>query len=378
VTCSALDTAQSLIACALAIKICLIYTITLTEVGASSLANEVIRAFLVTERSVGAVYEIDAPQAASGEVVVTVARAGVCGTDTSLFSGDDARIGRNRLSYPIRLGHEWSGTVTALGDGVDGRWLGCRVTADTFAGCGRCLRCRAGRHYLCDDRYGIGVRRGWPGALAQQLPVPAVSLRALPDAVTDEMGALVEPGANAYRAVQAAGLAPGSRVLVIGPGSIGLLAALFAVAAGSEVHVLGVDEASVAFARGLPVAGAWTHGQLPRLSWDAVIDATDSAEMPRFALDVVAPGGRVVLIGVSVPASLVDSRQIVHQELQVFGVLGGSLGLEPTIDAYARGQVDPRPLIAGVVGLDAVASVLSGAAPRTPGGGTKTLVDPAR
>jgi threonine dehydrogenase-like Zn-dependent dehydrogenase len=337
-----------------------------------------MRAFEVVERGRGEVVDAPEPEAAAGEVVVEVARVGVCGTDVSIFYGDEARIGRNRLQYPIRLGHEWSGTVVRIGDGVDEAWLGARVTGDTLIGCGHCARCRSGRHHLCDDRFGIGVRRNRPGALAEFLPVPEVSLRRLPDTVTDEMGAMVEPGANAYRAVEAAGVGPGTATLVLGSGNIGLLAAAFALAAGSEVHVIGIDDDSLALAARLGVAGTWRQGEQPALAWDAVIDATNSPDMPQFAFDTVDVGRTVVLIGVAITPSTTDSRRIVHKELAVHGVLGGSAGLVRTIEAYASGAVDPRPLIAGTVGLDGVAAVLAGEAPHTNGPGPKFLVDPKR
>jgi threonine dehydrogenase-like Zn-dependent dehydrogenase len=337
-----------------------------------------MRAFVVPSRGVGVVRDVEPPVAWPGHVVVDVGLVGVCGTDVSIFYGDEARIGRNRLTYPIRLGHEWCGTVSDVGDGVDRSWLGRRVTSKTLFGCGECTRCLDGREHLCDDRYGIGVRRGWAGALAEKLLVPAASLLALADSVTDEMGAMVEPGGNAYRAVAASGAAPGRRVLVLGPGNIGLLSAQFAIAAGAEVHVVGIDDASLDLARSIGVTGAWIKEELPSLVWDAVIDATTSAEMPQFAFDIVEPGRTVVLIGVSITPSRVDSRRVVHKELAVHGILGGTAGLAPAIEAYASGAVDPRPLVAAVVGLDDVANVFAGSFDYPAGTGTKILVDPHR
>jgi threonine dehydrogenase-like Zn-dependent dehydrogenase len=234
-----------------------------------------MKAFLVTKPGVGVVGDVAPPEAGAGQVVVDVARVGICGTDVELFHFSQAKIRSHRNSYPLRLGHEWSGRVSAVGDGVDATWLGSRVTGDTMLGCGHCSRCLDGRHFVCEERYEIGVVGGWSGALAEQLMVPVSSLHRLPDALTDEMGAMVEPGGNAYRAVAASGATRGSRVLVLGPGTIGLLAAQFALAAGSEVHVLGRRDAPLKFARTLGVHGAWTEAQLPKLAWDAVIDATD-------------------------------------------------------------------------------------------------------
>jgi threonine dehydrogenase-like Zn-dependent dehydrogenase len=309
---------------------------------------------------------------------VDVALVGICGTDVSIFTGDEARLARSRLSYPIRLGHEWSGTVVELGEGVDPAWLGRRVTGDTLIGCGHCARCLSGRHHLCDDHWGIGVRRNWPGALAEKLLVPEVSLRGLPDEVDDEQGAMVEPGANSFRAVQAAGILPGSTVLVLGTGAIGLIAAQFAIAAGGEVHVVGIDDDGLRIARSLGVQGTWRPDEQPSTPWDAVIEATNSPVMPGFALDAVDAGRVAVFIGVAPTPSEVDARTIVHKEITVHGILGGSLGLNDTIAAYADGSVDPRPLIAATVTLEQAEDVLTGRAPHTRGPGPKFLIDPSR
>ncbi len=168
--------------------------------------------------------------------------------------------------YPLRLGHEWCGTVSAVGAGVDESWLGRRTTGDTQLGCGHCHRCLTGRQHVCDDRSEIGLRRGFHGALAEQLAVPVTALLPLPDTVDDVAGALVEPGGNALRAVRAAEVEPGERLLVLGPGTIGLLAARFALAQGCEVHVVGRQRPLARLRdRRSGSTGAWTTRTLPDL-----------------------------------------------------------------------------------------------------------------
>ncbi|MDP9026474.1 MAG: alcohol dehydrogenase catalytic domain-containing protein [Actinomycetota bacterium] len=337
-----------------------------------------MRAFQITGPGVGTVEDVPAPRPEAGEVIVEVAYVGICGTDLGIFHPEPGRLEQIRSGYPLRLGHEWSGTVTEVGRGVDGSWIGRRVTGDTMLGCGHCERCRDGRHHLCEDRYEIGVRRGMPGALAEKLVVPASALHALPDQVSDIMGALVEPAGNSWRAVHAARPRAGSRTLILGSGTIGLLCAQFALAAGSEVHVLGIDPASLRLATTLGVTGAWGREDLPSLRWDAVIDATDAPSMPQFAIDVAEPGRRVVLIGVAHSPSEIDSRVIVRKDLKVVGILGASQGLDPAIEAFAAGTVDPLPLVGTLIGLSGVAAVLDGQRPDAAGAGPKILVDPHR
>ncbi|RXZ72532.1 zinc-dependent alcohol dehydrogenase [Agromyces albus] len=333
-----------------------------------------MKAFVITGPGEASVQDVAAPSAGPGDVVVDVQRAGVCGTDIELYTGEMQYLADGHTTYPIRIGHEWMGTVSAVGEGVDRRWLGRRVTGDTMLGCGVCRRCRGGYQHVCEFRGELGVRDGRPGALAEQVAVPATSLRELPDEVDDALGALVEPGGNALRSVQAAALAAGDRALILGPGTIGLLAAMFARAAGAEVHLLGRSERSLEFARSLGFEGVWTEDALPELPWDAVIDASNAPHLPAKALDLVQPGRRVVYVGLAGSTSLIDTRTMALKDVTAVGILSASPGLSGTIDAYARGDVDPRPLIAATVGLSELAPILAGERPRGAGPGPKIHV----
>jgi threonine dehydrogenase-like Zn-dependent dehydrogenase len=225
---------------------------------------------------------------------------------------------------------------------------------------------------VCDLRTEIGIRGGRPGALAEQLAVPVGALRALPDQVDDALGALVEPGGNALRAVWGADLHPGDRALVLGPGTIGLLAAMFARAAGAEVHLLGRSTRALDFATTLGFDNAWDETTLPGdLPWDAVIDASNAPALPAKALDLVEPGRRVVYIGLAGSPSTIDTRTLALKDVTAVGVLSASPGLSATIEAYADGSIDPRPLIAATVSLDDLPAVLGGDRPSASGPGPK-------
>jgi threonine dehydrogenase-like Zn-dependent dehydrogenase len=336
-----------------------------------------MRAFVVTAPRSAEVMDVDAPEARPGQVVVDIARAGICGTDVEFFTGEMAYLRQGHAEYPLRLGHEWCGTVSALGDGVDRSWLGRRVTGDTALGCGRCARCLRGLHWVCENRFEIGVRGGFPGALAEQLAVPATALHALPDSLGDEAGAMVEPGGNALRAVRAAALTQGQRALVLGLGTIGLLAGMFGREQGAEVHLLGRSQRSIDFARAFAFDGVWRLDELPELAWDSVIDASNAPDLPALALDLVEPGGRVVYIGLAGEPSHVDTRTLALKDVTAIGILGASAGLAGAIDSFSRGSVDPRPLVAATVGLDRVGDVLGGWRPADSGDGPKVLVDPS-
>jgi threonine dehydrogenase-like Zn-dependent dehydrogenase len=339
-----------------------------------------VRAFVITGPGRAEVADVPEPVAAPGEVVVDVLRAGVCGTDVEFYTGHMAYLHDGNASYPVRIGHEWMGVVTGIGDGVDASWLGRRVTGDTMLGCGRCRLCMSGRQHVCAEREEVGIRRGRPGALAERMAVPATSLHALPDTVDDQLGALVEPAGNALRAAQAALMLDSGReaerVLVVGPGTIGLLAAMFVRAAGRDVRLVGVSESSVGFARSLGFSASIGWESFEQQPFDAIIDAATDASTATRAVDLVQPGGRVVFIGIASQPSTIDTRSLLLKDVTATGILSASPGLDAAIAAFASGAVDARPLVAATVGLDQVEAVLAGRYPAGASAGPKVHVDP--
>ncbi|GAB4003927.1 hypothetical protein GCM10029992_47430 [Glycomyces albus] len=167
-----------------------------------------MRAFVLTGPREYSIQDVPEPDPIRGEAVVEVERVGVCGTDVEFYTGGMQYLHDGHSAYPMRLGHEWAGRVTVVGEGVDPAWIGRRVMGDTMLGDGTCRRCRRGLQHVCERRQEVGIRGGRHGALAERLAVPASSLHALPEAVGAELGALVEPGGNALRAVQGPTRAP--------------------------------------------------------------------------------------------------------------------------------------------------------------------------
>jgi threonine dehydrogenase-like Zn-dependent dehydrogenase len=335
-----------------------------------------VRAFVVTGPHTAAVEDVAAPVPGEHDLLVTVERVGICGTDVELYSGAMAYLDQGITTFPLRLGHEWTGTVTAVGSVVHEAWLGKRVTGDTMLGCGHCRFCLGGHQHVCPDRMEIGITDGWPGALAEQVLVPARFAYEIPETVSVTAAALVEPGGNALRAVEAAVVGAESRLLVLGSGTIGLLAAQFALARGVDVTVAGQRHGSLELARTLGVATTVMLDEIGDDTFDAVIDATSSVDAPALAVRLVDPSGRVVFIGLSSTPSLVDSRDIALKDVTAVGILSASPGLAGAIAAFADGSVVPDALVAEVVGLDAVADRLEGRRSPDAGPGPKVHVDP--
>lgn len=336
-----------------------------------------MRAFVINGPKLASVVDVEPPVAAVGQVVVDVERVGVCGTDMELFAGSMPYLLEGHERFPLRPGHEWAGTVSSIGPDVDVSWLGARVTGDTMLGCGECARCRRGRHHVCENRYEIGIRGGWPGALAEQLLVPATALHRLPEAMSWTTGALVEPAGCALRAVDAAQISAGDRVCVWGPGTLGLLILQFATVRGALVDVVGVDDARLSLAKQLGAQRTILHSELSDdCRYEAVIDASTSSEASARAIKQVEPSGRVVLVGLASTPSSIDTRDLVFNDVTMVGILAASAGLDGAIATLASGAIQTDPLVAATVGLNDVADVLAGRRPENAGPGPKIHVDP--
>lgn len=337
-----------------------------------------MRALVVTAPRQAAVVEVEDPVASPGELLVEVERVGICGTDVELYTGEMAYHDQGVTHFPLQLGHEWTGRVVAVGTPEDESWLGRRVTGDTMLGCGHCDYCLSGHHHVCPDRFEVGIRDGWPGALAERVLIPTRYAYAIPESVSLAAAALVEPGGNSLRAARAASIEPGHRVLVLGSGTIGLLAALFARAEGADVHIAGVREGSLELARSLGVHSTLRLDEIGdrENEYDSVIEATSVETMPSLAVRLAKPAGRVVYIGLSSTPSLVDSRHIALKDITAVGILSASPGLAGAIQSFAAGAVVPDALVSEVIPLEDVPSRLEGRRGATAGPGPKVHVDP--
>lgn len=335
-----------------------------------------MRAFVITEPHIGSVVQVNEPVVGEYDLLVEIERVGICGTDVEFFNGDMAYLQSGHAKYPLQLGHEWCGRVVEIGSQVDEKWRGKFITGDTMLGCQRCDRCTSGYQYLCHNRDEVGIRNGYPGALAERLVIPEFAVHELPDNLDPALGAMVEPTGNALRSVDATKLKAGERLLIFGPGTIGLLCALIAKSRGIEVHLVGIEERSLTFARQFGFAGVHHIGAIPQLPIHAVIDATFNNEIPALALELLEPGRTVVYIGIAGIPSMIDSRTLVLKDLTAVGILSGSPGNAGAIKLLSIGAIDPRPLIASVVSLEESAEVLSGHRPGAIGDGPKIHIKP--
>jgi threonine dehydrogenase-like Zn-dependent dehydrogenase len=288
------------------------------------------------------------PSAAPGEVVIAVAFAGICGSDLGGY------LGHNALRIPpLVMGHEFSGTIVSVGDGVPDRLkAGQSVTCNPMLSCGACAHCRAGLPHLCTHRSLIGAHR--PGAFAARVAAPAEAVFALPDTVGLREGALIEPVAVGMRIGKLAGNLSGKSALVIGAGPIGLLALqALRLRGATTIVVSDIDPARLAMAGelGAEVIDARSDDLMARvrsitggLGVDMTVDAVGSAETRTQAVAATRSAGLVLLSGLHEEASAFPASEVIRREISVKGAFCYSReDFAAGIDAVAAGtmRLDP-------------------------------------
>jgi threonine dehydrogenase-like Zn-dependent dehydrogenase len=260
------------------------------------------------------VEELPEPAPAEGEVVVRVDAAGICGSEVEGYLGHQS----NRKP-PLVMGHEFAGTVRALGGGVDAAWLGRRVTVNPLLSCGLCDACRSGRRNVCLSRRLVGVHRA--GGFAALVAVPASALVALPDGIDARSAALAEPLANGVHAVRL-GTSRGipDRAIVIGAGTIGLAALQAARAAG--IAQVTVAEPHAGRRRQAEALGATeTVDQADAITALAalVIDAVGRSETRARGIALTRAAGTFVALGLHADTVEVSFHDLIRREIAVQG-----------------------------------------------------------
>jgi L-iditol 2-dehydrogenase len=283
-----------------------------------------------------------------GEVTLEVLAAGICGTD--LHIADD----EFPSDPPVTMGHEVSGEVAVVGEGVDPSWLGIRAACETYATyCGVCERCREGRVNLCGERLSIGSHVD--GGFARWLTLPVRNLHAVPDRVGVYAGAIVEPLACVAQILfDPPVVSAGERVLVVGPGAMGVITAQALRAAGGDVLVVGLprDRVRLRVAAGLGLAVATLDGDDDVGRFDVVCECSGAEAGVGLAIASVRRGGTYVQVGLQGKPVQVDLDALVLSEIAwVSGFASTPRSWRRAMALLARGHVELDPLITEVVPL---------------------------
>ena len=312
-------------------------------------------------RGVGDVGLIDLPipPPAPAQVLIEPLIVGLCGTDLELLHGTATYVRDGRSTWPHVFGHEWVGRVVAVADGAQPRIkTGDRVVGHTMLSCGRCRACQRGRRNDCGRLREVGLY-GQNGAAARYISMPQDALTRVPGTVSDRAAALVEPAVTVLAGLDRARLGAGDRTLVIGTGTIGLLAVQLAARIAGSVDVVGVSDRGLELARGFGARRTFRPGEAPA-AYDVVVEASGAALAFTEALRLADIGGRVCAIGVpgdTVPA--LDAADLVLRGITVFGVRHGLDYYERALALFADGVLTADGMVTDPYPLDRVADAFA-------------------
>jgi L-iditol 2-dehydrogenase len=313
------------------------------------------------------------PEPGPREVLVEITSVGVCGSDVHYY--EHGRIGSHVVRAPLVLGHESAGRVVALGDGAVKHAEGDRVTLEPGVPCGRCRECRSGRYNLCPDVVFFGTPP-IDGAFARYVTIHEDFAFALPDALSDDVGALMEPVSVGIWACRKAGVSAGDRVLVTGAGPIGLLAMQVALAFGAtQVEISDVNERRLELATRTGATRALHAGEDEPSEADALIECSGHPGALQAGIAALRPAATAVLVGMGpgesgeVPLALIQSR-----EIWLTGTFRYADTYPTAIALAATGRIDLDAIITGHFGLDETEAALR--AGRDDPGSVKPVVHP--
>ncbi len=257
----------------------------------------------------------------AGEAVIQVMAAGLCGTDYRIWTGDRA------VAYPRVMGHEFIGTVLAVGSAVGGLRIGEKIAVEPNYSCGECALCREGNRNLCLSRTAVGI--DVDGGFAEQVTVPARCCWAAPAGIRDDELLLTEPLAVVVRAVRRGQPEAGETAAVLGVGSLGLLAIQVLKARGARVLAVSRSDRRLALARELGADAVATSSMSAgitaaralsgREGVDLVVETAGTAPAVEQAVELCRPGGRIVLTGLPHEATELSFFRVVRRELRIIG-----------------------------------------------------------
>ncbi|HZU65068.1 MAG TPA: alcohol dehydrogenase catalytic domain-containing protein [Novosphingobium sp.] len=306
-----------------------------------------------------AIESLPDPQPGAGEVVIKVCRCGLCGTDLHMTSGSG-------WDFPAETvpGHEYAGEVVALGAGVEHLAIGDRITALPAKGCGQCAACRAGQVMLCPQM------QGYMGGFGEYLRAPAAHAVKLPATLSFADGALIEPLAVGLHGVAMAPLVPGSRVLVLGAGSVALAAIYWARRLGAgriAVMSRSARRADLAGQLGgdafIPY-GEGEHGEVIAALGgqpDIVLECAGAVGMLGKAVEHARPNGTIVSMGFCTHPDPVIPGIATYKQLRlVFSMAYTLAEFEHVARTLDRGHLEPRLMVSETIPLDALPAMIEG------------------
>lgn len=318
--------------------------------------------------------DIEKPKPKPGEVCIKIKAVSICGSDLSGYKGSNSM----RVA-PLVMGHEFSGDITELGEGAGQLHTGMRVTVNPNLNCGKCPNCLDGKKNLCDFRLNVGTTMkmgSYNGAMAEYVCVPEKAVIPLPDSVSYNDAAVIEPLAVSLHAAKKAGNLKGKTVVIIGAGPIGLLALQciksMEVKAGIVTDVID-ERLETAVKCGAAAVFNSKNGAVEKIremtggvGVDAVLDAVGIPASVNQGIEIVRNGGTIVLIGMASETVEFEYKKVVSHEINLSGSYTYIGEMQEAVNLIAAGKISLKEIITTIAPLEKGPEIFAGLASGNP------------
>ncbi len=310
--------------------------------------------------------DIPKPEIGAGEVLIKVDFCGICGTD--LHMPYDALRMVQRTQHPL-IGHEFSGVITNVGDGVKKLKVGDKVVGEAVVPCLSCKACKEGKLNICYELKSIGFHL--PGSFAEYVKLPAFKVLKIPEGVSQEHAALTEPLSVALHGVNRSRVKSGDSVVIFGDGPIGLGMAQMVRRIASKVILVGAVHQRLKVAEELKVDSAINatepnyqtklRSAVGVIGADIILEVSGNPTVPQLALEICARGGRIVQTGLSMSSSTVPWMHIMSKELEIVGANGYLNEFSTVLDMMSKKMITPEILISTIRPLEEINEAMAAA-----------------
>lgn len=272
--------------------------------------------------------DIEKPTCGNNDVLIQIKKTAICGTDVHIFNWD--HWAQETIPVPMCVGHEFVGRVAEIGSEVRGLHIGQRVSGEGHITCGHCRNCRAGHRHLCRNTDGVGVNR--PGAFAEYLVIPAVNAFPIPDNISDDMAAILDPFGNAAHTALSFNVV-GEDVLITGAGPIGIMAVAICRHVGARhIVITDINDYRLDLAKRMG-ATRCVNVQRDNLrscmkelgmteGFDVGLEMSGNAQAFRDMVDTMNHGGHIAMLGIPPGETAIDWSKVIFKGLQIKGVYG--------------------------------------------------------
>ena len=307
------------------------------------------------------------PEAKGDSVVVKVKACGICATDISILRGDAPFMHDGSTTYPVRFGHEWSGIVESVGEKVTKFKPGDKVISDSGVSCGVCKACTSGHFRECKHSRAVGTINAWPGGFAEYVGFPERHLYRVPDHVSYEAAAAIEPGAIALGGVMYLNIKRFPVVLIVGTGAIGQCAVAFAKHEGATVVLAGRSKSKLEVGEKLGADYTFSTRDESISSFigrnfggrvGSILECSGNIEVMDDLIDVLDTDGMLALAGFFEKSyKNFDIDKFIMRRAYMAGVMGGWEATVKSLEGVSDG-VDLTPMITRRIDFDSAGEVM--------------------